>query len=197
MHKPRNALQHAQRNKILIETENKVLVDEGLIPLEKLGTIINNKLIYKSLQDEQREELPDPIPNPWGLYLRNDRDVKKCHYWFWSKSPNRGKSTHARKLVSEFRGFNKAGLFQWWDCRRDTDFIVMDGFSGAFRWLDLEAMIDGTFDYNMKNGNTFRLDQPPLILIYSNFSIEEVYPSVKELMYARFNEIDLENIAFV
>lgn len=192
MHKPRSNIQHAERNKILLGENPKDLVDNGLIPLEKLQLILKNREEYGRLTEDSREELPDPIPNPWGLYLSNDRDNKKCHYWIWSQSPNRGKSTLGLELVSKYRGIIKTGRFNWWNIREDCDFIILDEYKGQIPYHDLNSMCDGTGEFEMKHRATFALSFKPLIIIFSNRCIRNAYPNNYELVSARFNEYNVD-----
>lgn len=192
MHKPRGIFQNATRNKIILDYNNKDLIDQGLIPIEKLITVVNNKNEYARQTVDEREELPDPIPNPWGLYLPNDRDNKRCHYWIWSSGPNWGKSTLAGQLVHEYRGELKNGGFDWWNIREDCDFICLDEYRSGLKYNDLNSICDGNYDFRIFLRGYIRLKVKPIVIVFSNFSIEDSYPNMKELLYARFNEFKLD-----
>lgn len=191
MHKPRGLIQNAVRNKYLIEHSVKYLIDEGAIPLEKIKLISEAKSIYGNLIDDDREELPDPIPNPWGLRLNNDRDNKRCHFWIWSKESNRGKTSLARELVSKYRGIHKTGHFDWWCIRKDCDFIILDEYKGGLSYDELNSLCDGTYEFNSKGNPLFVLDTKPIVIIFSNKNIESVYPHMFHLVSSRFYEYEL------
>lgn len=197
MHKPRSTFEHVERNRLLLETNNKVLVDEGYIPLEKLTIIIQNKAEYGRQTEDSRGELPEAVPNPWGLQLIGDRDNKKCHFWMWSHEPDRGKTTLAKKLVDEFRGYYKSSGWEYWTIREDCDFVVLDEYRGALKAENLDSMCDGTYDYRIIHRGHIRLVNKPLVIVFSNLSIEECHPFMKNLLYARFNEICLDGMAFI
>lgn len=146
MHKPRGIIQNAARNFYLLNTDTKTLIDNGDIPLEKLILINNCKDLYGKLKVDERDELEDPIGNPWGLAMPNDRDNKKCHFWIWSRESNRGKSTFAKELVSKFRGILKTGGFEWWNIRKDCDFICLDEYTGGLKYNQLNSLCDGSYE---------------------------------------------------
>lgn len=197
MHKPRSTFMHVERNRMLLETNNKVLVDEGYIPLEKLITVIQNKHEYARQTVDSRGELPELVPNPWGLYLEGDRDNKKCHFWIYSHEPDHGKTTLALKLVSEFRGYYKSSGWEYFTIREDCDFVVLDEYRGGLKAEALDSMCDGTYDYRVIHRGHIRLVNKPLVIVFSNLSIEECHPYMKNLLYARFNEICLDGVDFV
>lgn len=197
MHKPTGINQHRERNQILLSTPTNILVDTGMIPLEKIIAIDNAKAAYEWNQPDERAELPDPIPNPWGLYLSNDRDNKQCHYWIWSRESNRGKSTVARQLVREYRGILKAGKYNWWAIRKDCDFVVLDEYkedpkrpNNILSDTDLNALCDGSYEFDFKNKMIYKLSNQPLVIVLSNKPIHEVYPGNINVV-ARFNEYEL------
>lgn len=53
-------------------------------------------------------------------------------------------------------------------------------------------MCDGQYDFRIFMKGYMRLKVKPIVIVLSNFSIEECYPNMKELLYARFNEIKLD-----
>lgn len=191
MHKPRGIFQNRSRNQILLTTNTKDLIDRGDIPLEKIILIDNCKAHYAKYRDDDREELDSYVPNPWGLHLPNDTDNKRCHYWIWSRESNRGKSTVAGQLVSKYRGICKTGSWNWWTIRRDCDFVVLDEYTGGLKYNELNSLCDGTYEFNCKNVQPFTLEKKPLIIVFSNKSISEVYPNMHHLVSSRFNEYEL------
>lgn len=192
MHAPRNINGHKMRNKFLLETENRTLVDEGFIRLENLSNVIKNKEAYSNEQEDDREELPIVLRNPWGPDWPIDTDNKKCHYWVWSSRPNRGKTTFGQELVHSYRGVLKTGGWEYWSIRKDNVMVVLDEFNGGLRYDQLNSLCDGSFDFKVIYKGMIKLDNKPLVIVFSNKSIREVFPNMYELVESRFNEVNVD-----
>ena len=50
-------------------------------------------MTYKRLKDNDKEDIPPLLPNPWNILLSSEIQDKKRHYWIWSQQPNAGKTT--------------------------------------------------------------------------------------------------------
>lgn len=150
---------------------------------------------YKSIE----LEVPDEIPNPWGLRLFTNTDLKKCHYWFYSSQPNKGKTTG---VIIPLTRDHHATMFtpkaQYHQIRKETKVICIDELNkGQLKYNTLNSMCDGTYSYRVFMQGCIKLVEKPLIVICSNFSIQEVFPFKYELVQARFIELDVSNLVFV
>lgn len=133
------------------------------------------------------------LPNPWGLLLPFHRDEKRRHYWLYSTVPNLGKTTgFALPLKSQLRCVVTAGISQYWNVTAQVSCLILDDFNtAALKWSDLNQMCDGTYGYRVFMRGTVVLSSP-LIIVISNQSILDLYPFMNQFLYARFNEICLD-----
>lgn len=142
--------------------------------------------------DDQREDLPQHLPNPWGELLDSKIRGKRRHYWVFSREPNRGKtSKFAIPLERDYKVYVKAGDFTYWGFRGDEQALVLDEYNTpALKWSYLNSMCDGTNEYRIFQGGVKKLDRP-IIIVLSNKSIEELYPHMFNFLMERFNIIEL------
>lgn len=150
-------------------------------------------------QSEQRDcDLPDEIPNPWGLRLQVETDIKKCHYWFYSTRPNKGKTTGViLPLVRDFNAVVIDPKSTYHEIRKTTKVICLDEIKkGDLKYNELNRWCDGFGKFRVFFGGNIELIAKPLIIICSNFSIDEVFPFKNELIHARFNEVDVSDLSF-
>lgn len=195
---------------ILAKVSKKKLIAIELItnkrPLPEIVTE-NPEFIfgYKKLKEDiacyqedliidERDDLPDNIPNTWNLLLPVDLDIKKCHYWIWSSQPNRGKTTFAVNLLRKFKGIIQQGDFTYWNIKRDTELIILDEFTrGSVKGQTLNSICDGTYGFRaFMQGKIVLNIGKPLVIVLSNSNIEYVYPYMKDLIHARFTEINID-----
>lgn len=144
-------------------------------------------------QADTRTTLPTWLPNPWGKLLSTKKACKKRHYWIYSDKPNLGKSfLFAKPIVREFRAAIRTGGEPYWNLRGDEQLIFIDEYNHAtFRFWELNAMADGTFQFRLFQRGVIQLEDP-LIVILSNLSISTLYPFMNNLLYERYLEIKLD-----
>lgn len=172
---------------------NKMLAD-GEISLYNYGSLKRNyETFISEAKDEKREELPPELENPWFEPLEVKTELKRCHYWFYSKLPSLGKTTWGLELQKRFRAefYNYSEIYQpqislWTEC------VILDEYRGQLRITQLNQMCDGTWFYTAKGRNSWKLDNKPLIIVLSNKSIQEIYKnSDTSLVEARFKEMEI------
>jgi hypothetical protein len=174
------------------------LVEEGEINLIDLPKWKAGLECYKRIKGEEKPDLPETLTNPWGLSLLSDcgKDVKKRHYWIWSREPNRGKTRHFLKPLADnhrARFYNKKEKYQAFP--RDTQAVLIDEYTHAEMYTtQLNEMCDGNYTYPVKGDVGMTLNDP-LIIICSNKPISEVYPKTCKFLYARFNEFNVDEKA--
>lgn len=154
----------------------------------------------KDMEDRRNPcALPDEIPNPWGQRFFVETDNKKCHFWFYSHEPNKGKTTGVIcPLVRDHSAclFNPKSTYH--EIRKTTTVICLDEFSkGQMKAQQLNTLCDGFFKFRIFMGGEIMLNSKPIVIICSNFSIDEVFPYMNELVHARFYEIDVSNFDLV
>lgn len=166
---------------------------------------------YKSLkadieefkEDRRRRDspldLPDEIPNPWGKRFFVDTDRKKCHFWFYSSGPNKGKTLGVVLPLVRHHG---AALIKpkstYHTIKQDTKVVVFDEFSqGQMKAESLNCICDGLYRFRVFMRGEIILDDKPVVVVCSNYSILEVFPYRNELVYARFNEYNVSEYDFV
>lgn len=153
----------------------------------------NLALYEEDSKIDDREDLPDTLPNTWSLLLPFDLDNKRCHFWFWSDTPNKGKTTFAQNLVTKFRAVICQGDLTYWPVKRDTECIIFDEFkSGSLKYNILNSICDGTFKFRVFMVGPITLNiGKPLVIVCSNYCIDTVYPNMKDYIHARFDEFKL------
>lgn len=147
---------------------------------------------FRRDSEEDKLELPTFLPNPWGRVLFGKKNSKKRHYWIFSRSPNKGKTTmFAEPLEKTYRFYIKTGDYTYWNVKESDDGIILDDYNGAkVKYYELNQMCDGTYEYRVFQRGVIKLVKP-LIIVLSNQSIKEIYPNMFDLLYARFNEIEI------
>ncbi len=161
---------------------------------EDLETYLRDKL-----EQDSECDLPDEVPNPWGLRLPVDTDNKKCHFWFWSARPNKGKTTGViLPLVRDYRAVVIDPKATYHEVRKTTKIICIDEIKrGAIDYAKLNRWCDGFGKFRVFMLGDIELNQKPLIVVCSNFSIDEVFPFRNDLVHARFIEYDVSNLDFI
>ena len=140
--------------------------------------------------------------------------TKRCHYWFWSRVPNTGKTTNMRgisKFAFTMTTRYQNGFFDKVDRQAQINFLDEYGngspaevVTRRLAMSDINLMCDGEYGFNQKGRNPVELlDKHPLIVIFSNKPPEEVYtvkrggehvPCVEDLslLHARFNVVRID-----
>lgn len=89
----------------------------------------NIKKIQQDHYKEVFEELPQYLPNTWGLVLPVVSGKRK-HFWFWSEKPDRGKTTF-------LAGLEKFGVYyfnyqeKYQEINKGHQVVAMDEYSKA------------------------------------------------------------------
>lgn len=165
-------------------------VDLGMIS----GYIRLKEDLNEFLRDSEgkRDDLPTFLPNPWGRVLPSRRLSKKRHYWIYSRQPNRGKTTcFAIPLETTYRAVIENGDLTYWSIEEDTECIILDDYNGArLKYYELNQLCDGTYKFRMFMKGKKKLNKP-LIIVLSNQSLRDLYPNMNNLLYERFNEIEI------
>lgn len=143
---------------------------------------------------DERDDLPADLPNPWGIRMPVDTDNKQCHYWVYSKQPNKGKTTgFLEPIHSKHKAYWKDQTEPYWNIPKDTEIIIFDEFqTGQMKASEMNMICDGKKEFRIFMGGERRLDCKPLVIVCSNYSIKEVWPNMYTLVSARFNEINVD-----
>lgn len=204
----KNSAAHKKRN--ANQEKYETLMRIGPHKMCKQGDFAPNMInqwvkAYETLQaleaQEQmaaKEELPDELPNTWGIRLQINTDKKQCHFWIYSTKPNFGKTTFMLDMLARYRAsqYNTGELYQN-QISKDTELVIFDEFTGGIPVCKLNQICDGTFLFPQKFGlKPTMLNQKPLVIILGNRAPEECYEEKHlSVLMARFNLIDLENSA--
>lgn len=126
------------------------------------------------------------IPNKFGLLLPLCAE-KKRHYWFWSETPNKGKTIFLQSIQSSFPSFWYNVSEKYQTPHPYAQFVLLDEYSvGHLTVTQLNSMCDGTYQYPVKGSHSFTLKMP-ILLICGNRSPMDIYdPKHHELLKARF-----------
>lgn len=159
----------------------KDMLDEGLTP----KFVRNNPEVMYLNFSNLRAWLA--FANPIQVVLKNL--PKKRHYWVSGKA-NTGKSTWLR-IYKEL--FEAPGIIpdnnDWTLIPYACDLLYFDEFKGQLTVQKLNAVCDGGCHLNTKGGSL--VIGQPLVVICSNFSIEECYgntgDNIISTLHARFN----------
>lgn len=192
----------ATETKIMKKIVSHKVVHEN-IPLTKLVQEFPELLFgYKKLKsdieeyekdvEDQREDLPKYLKNPWGELLDTQVREKRRHYWIFSRMPNKGKTTKfALPLEENYRCYVKAGDYTYWSLRGDEQAVILDEYNtAALKWSVLNCMCDGTHEYRIFQGGVRKLKNP-LIIVLSNTDIESLYPHMAQFLLERFNVVEI------
>lgn len=168
------------------------IIDENPSLLSGYCKLKLDLLTFNQDRVASRPSMPNWLPNPWGKVLLSCKKSKKKHYWIYSRQPNVGKTFHfALPLVREYRGIVRTGSEPYWIISGDEEFIILDEYNAAiFPYYQLNAMCDSTFQFRVFHQGV-RVLNNMLIIVLSNKPIHELYPNMNHLIYARFNEIEI------
>lgn len=127
------------------------------------------------------------IPNTWGLLLPVST-IKQRHYWFWSSSPNKGKTTFLDQVEAHHPSFRYSIAELYQTPSPQAQFVFLDEYStGHLKITQLNSMCDGTYQYPVKGSCSFLL-KGSILLVCGNRSPLEIYSEpYHELIKARFN----------
>jgi len=122
------------------------------------------------------------------------QSVKQRHFWIWSSSPNKGKSTFLNSVEQSFPSlrFGYEEIYQ--QHLPYSQFVLLDEFSHSklVGLTKLNSMCDGTYQYPVKGASSFKLTDP-IILVCGNSDPLFLFPeSLHPLIQARFTIINLD-----
>jgi len=182
------------------------MVQEGELSLMNLQkTLVNlkayNTLIEESKREEEIEDIPATLENPWGINIKVDTDLKCCHYWLYSRQPNLGKTTWGTELCTKYRAafYNYSEIYQP-QIGPSTEVIILDEYRAQLKVTQLNQMCDGSLYFTGKNMTSWKLKTKPVVIILANRSPSEAYKKQEDethtdniaLIEARFNVICLD-----
>lgn len=179
--------------KRVMEGENLInIVQENPHLIFRYNSLKNSITNFFRDSEMLRDPIPLFLPNPWGRILWGNRKAKKRHYWIYSRAPNKGKTTlFAEPLSREFRFYLKGSDFSYWNITGTEEGIIIDEYNTAkLKWDVLNQLADGTYEFRVFQGGLIRLKKP-LIIILSNQSLSDLYPYMNNLLYERYNEIEI------
>lgn len=133
------------------------------------------------------------IPNTFGHILTVGTS-KDRHYWFWSESPNKGKTTFLKSIQSQFPSLWYTWIEKYQAPAPKSQFVLLDEYSIAhLTVMQLNQMCDSTYQYPVKGSTPFALPDS-ILIVCGNKSPLEVYtdPKNHELIKARFNIINID-----
>ena len=139
-----------------------------------------------------KEPFPQFLPNTWGKTIEV-LTTKKKHKWIFSRKPDQGKSTFAMELLRRFNVVIKAGDYTYWNFPNTrVDCVIHEDYNlPMVKFNALNLMCDNTYEFRIFQGGVRSLPDPYINIVLSNYPIKEIYPTGCELLYARFDEIEL------
>lgn len=179
----------------------RIIEGEALLEVvkENPSLIFGYSKLKADIEDYKRDseeipDLPSELPNPWGKNMQVDTDCKRCHYWIYSSKPNYGKTSAF--LLPLFKSF-KACLFDpkntYHQIHENTKMVLMDEIvPKSIKFNDLNKICDGTYKYKVIYKGDIMLNDKPIVIVCSNFSIYRCYGIASEFVEARFREICLD-----
>lgn len=140
--------------------------------------------------------IPALLPNNWGVLLPFNRLNKRRHYWIYSTTPNKGKTTWAHTLVEQFQAAFVGGDRGFFDVAANKKILIFDEFTTArITYTQMNQMCDGTYKFAyFRQGNVELEDKKPLLIVLANKPIAEVYRNHVDTVYARFIEVNLDTV---
>lgn len=139
-------------------------------------------------------EVPALLPNNWGCLLPFNKANKRRHYWIYSTTPNKGKTTWAHSLVEKYQATFVGGDRGFFDVDKSKKILIFDEFTTArITYTQMNQMCDGTYKFAyFRQGNVLLKDKQPLLIVLANKPIAEVYRNHVDTVYARFIEVNLD-----
>lgn len=120
-------------------------------------------------------------------------------YWFHG-GKGCGKSTFITKYFGKYGIYQKSDITRWFPnyksepvIRFEEVGILPQNCVSAFRSMLCNMLDVNDFSYEVKNGNGVM--HPKIVVVSSNFSIEEVFGGVDPAVRRRFLEINFDNLS--
>lgn len=178
------------QNELIMSTDLKELIKTGDIHVRDYLRLQANKAAIIKDSAPLLPRCEHYIPNSLGKILPLLTE-KRRHYWFWSASPNKGKTTFLNEIFKSFPSYRFVYKENFQSIHPQTQFIILDEYTSPHLPLtQLNQMCDNTWQYSFKGGSAVTVDNVT-ILICGNKPPEEVYPNLHELIKARFNVFEL------
>lgn len=151
-----------------------------------LQKIENSLTIWKKWQVPVLPRCSGFIPNSFG-HILTVSTCKQRHYWFWSESPNKGKTTFLKSIQESFPSLWYSWTEKYQSPSPQSQFVLLDEYSiGHLTVTQLNMMCDGTYQYPVKGSSPFSLPGS-IVLVCGNRSPMEIYDSKHhDLIKARF-----------
>lgn len=152
---------------------------------------------YIDLENEKKNQekidLGEELENNWNLNLTFNLESKQCHFWIWSKEPNRGKTTWLNSLYQKYRSnfLNLTEKFQN-HLSGQEEILMLDEYRAQLLVSQLNMICDGTYFFPRKNLPALKMKHRCLIIICSNLSPDECYPNTFQFIEKRFNIINID-----
>lgn len=176
----------------------EMIADEKL-PLLQLKSVLQAREAFEKIRKSERPDAIDVIETIWeDLDLQvYPEDYKRKHYWIYSRDPSKGKTTFLRLVDSKYRCSFYSCAEKYQTIKPDSQFVFIDECAkgNSTKITVLNQMCDGSFQYPVKGSPAITLKNP-IIIVCSNYSIEEVYSNSNKRLEARFNEIDVNELGF-
>lgn len=166
-----------------------------MLPQLEKSISIYNEIKY----NDAKLAYPDmaPIPDHWGFdyFLRGGEGRLKKKRHLWVKGCGNAGKTWFRKVMCSFKFVDRAYYTHpfFHGIRPDTEIIMWDEFvSGVPNHL-LNDLCDGDTAVRMLNKFMPFKKESHLVIILSNYSIDEIYtnPVHSQLLKLRFDEVEV------
>lgn len=187
-------------NKELLFGDLKTLIDDDKVSIYSLASITNARKIYNQLCIPEKPALTGDYFNSIWSNIELPilpKSIKKRHYWLYSKEPNKGKTSFLNFLYEHNRSYRYNLQEKYQTVSIGTEIICFDEYSKINSLLvtNLNELCDGKYQFPRKSLDAIQLDFP-YIIVCSNYSIDQVYPSSSLFVHARFNEVSLDHSIF-
>lgn len=199
----RNTKDHKLRTKNIdflsqaLDIGPEKMVEDGRVSLTNYLKLKQNLDEYKkNTMEDSREQVDSSFNTPWNYTIRWDSDLKQSHFWIYSRASNFGKTTFVQELLRKYRAelWNPEEKYQP-QIKKETEMILFDEYSKKTCLTIglLNQIMDGTVYITGKGMHAWKLNNKPLVIIFSNFSPSDVYsmtPNLPNLM-SRIKIVDL------
>lgn len=173
--------------KRLIDGESvEELVRENPTLVRGFKKLIEDVHVFRNYCAPKLSRCSGFIPNTFGLNMPL-MSTKQSHYWLWSESPNKGKTTFLKAIQAQYPSLWYSWTEKYQQAAPYAQFVLLDEYSiGHLTIMTLNSMCDRTFQYPVKGSSPFALPDSTL-LVCGNRSPLDIYDSRHhELIKARF-----------
>lgn len=139
--------------RLLAEPLSEVMKDEPELIFQYQKLKLNLEEYKRDLARSHLKDCGDFIPNTWDVLLPVMPELKKRHYWIWSREPDRGKTTWLKSLDNELKCSWITYDEKFQEINKDSQLILLDAYTVPhLKATTLERMCDGTYGYPCKGG---------------------------------------------